>query len=391
MAIYGEYLDRKFDFPALATERKSQLTKLSQLRGRDVLVYAADITQPKAPVGIDYADLLPVHDQLSNLSKTEGVDLILETPGGSGEIAEEIVRMLRDQYEDVAVIVPGCAKSAGTIMAMAADDVLMGPLSALGPIDAQITWQGKVFSADAFIEGLEKIKDEVTRTNSLNKAYIPILQAISPGEIEHAQNALDFAKDLVTDWLTRFKFKNWTTHSSSGKPVTDPERAKRAADIAGALCNQGTWRTHGRSIKISDLEKLGLRITNVTTNPALFDAIQRYYTLLRMTFETNIYKLFETPTSQVYRFLQPPTQAPIVQKQKEQKSGEGRAIIELNCPQCQAQLRVQANVGVAQALEPGCIPFPKDNRVPCPNCSAIVDLTAARAQVEAQAGKAIIT
>src|SRR5688572_33201377 len=98
MGIYGDYLDRRFNFTQLASERKMQLARIMQLRGRDVIVYAADIMQRDAPVGIDYADPLPVSDQLSNLSGTKGVDLILETPGGSGEIAEEIVRMLRGRY-----------------------------------------------------------------------------------------------------------------------------------------------------------------------------------------------------------------------------------------------------------------------------------------------------
>ena len=89
-------------------------------------------------------DLLPISDQLANLKGTK-LDLILETPGGAGEVAEDIVRMIRKKYDDVAVIVPGWAKSAGTIIAMAADEILMGPTSALGPIDARLSWQGKRF------------------------------------------------------------------------------------------------------------------------------------------------------------------------------------------------------------------------------------------------------
>ena len=50
---------------------------------------------------------------------------------------------------------------------------------------------------------MEKIKQEVTDTGTLNKAYIPILQGISPGELQSAENALAFAKVLVTDWLAR--------------------------------------------------------------------------------------------------------------------------------------------------------------------------------------------
>lgn len=111
------------------------------------------------------------------------IDLILETPGGSGEVAEDIVRLLRDKYASVAVIVPGWAKSAGTIMTMAADEILMDSFSALGPIDAQLVWQGKTFSAHALLEGMEKIKREVEATGKLNLAYVPMLQGISPGEL----------------------------------------------------------------------------------------------------------------------------------------------------------------------------------------------------------------
>ena len=87
----------------------------------------------------------------------------------------------------------------------------------LGPIDAQIFYQGKRFSADALLEGMEKIKKEVVDTGTLNRAYIPILQGISPGELQNAENALSFAKILVTQWLAQYKFRTWTTHSSNGR------------------------------------------------------------------------------------------------------------------------------------------------------------------------------
>lgn len=46
-----------------------------------------------------------------------------------------------------------------------------------------------------------------------------------------------------------------------------------------------------------------LRITDYGQQAELANAIRRYYTLLQMTFATNIYKVFETPTSQVDRFI----------------------------------------------------------------------------------------
>jgi ClpP class serine protease len=146
MGIYSEYIDRftAGNFKELLTERKLQLARISALRERDVLVFAADINKQIPQISIDYSDLLPFTDQLSNL-KGDNLDLILETPGGAGEVAEDLVKAMRAKYRNVAVIIPGWAKSAGTIMAMAADEILMGPNSGLGPIDAQITNQGKRF------------------------------------------------------------------------------------------------------------------------------------------------------------------------------------------------------------------------------------------------------
>ena len=323
---------------------------------------------------------------MSNLHG-EALDLILETPGGQGETAEDIVRLLRSKYDDIAVIVPGCAKSAGTIIAMAANDILMEPVSSLGPIDAQLSWHGKLFSADALLEGMKKIKKEVEDTGSLNKAYIPILQGISPGELQSAENALDFAKRLVTDWLAKYKFQRWESHSSTGQPVTEEEKKARANDIAARLCNHSFWLTHGRSIKLDDFAQMRLLVTDYSTTLDLADAIRRYHTLLQMTFaSTNIYKVFETPSSQIYRFLGPVVPPPV-----QPGPGQGNiAIIEMVCGKCQEKARVQANLGKPYPLQEGCQPFPENHQFICPRCGATSDLSDARRQIEAQSKKRVV-
>ena len=161
MGVYSEYLDQHLDFAQLQEERRKQLKRISEVRGgSDLLVFAADLSRAQARIGIDYSDLLPISDQLANLNG-KALDLLLETPGGQGQTAEDIVRLIRDKYNEVRVIVPGCAKSAGTLIAMSGDEILMEAMSSLGPIDAQISWQGKTFSADALIQGMEKITKEV--------------------------------------------------------------------------------------------------------------------------------------------------------------------------------------------------------------------------------------
>ena len=202
MGIYAEYLDKLHNFEETTTERKNMLAKISKMRrGRDILVFASDLSKNRAPIGIEYADLLAIQDQIENMSGKE-IDIILETPGGIGEVVEDIVKLIRQKYEKVGIIIPGYAKSAGTIFAMAGDEILMGVGSSLGPIDGQlILGNGKRFSADAFLEGLNKIKAEVEKTKNLNRIYIPMLQNTSPGEIQNCENIQSFSKYLVTEWL----------------------------------------------------------------------------------------------------------------------------------------------------------------------------------------------
>ena len=388
MGVYTEYLDKNLSFQDLTAERKAQLQRIASLRqGHDILVYASDFNKSnQAPIAISYDDLLPVSDQLANLSGA-ALDVILETPGGSAEIAEDIIKLIRRKYVFVSFIVPGMAKSAGTIMVMAGDEILLDAGSSLGPIDAQIQWENKTFSADAFLKGLEKIKEEVESTNSLNRAYIPILQRISPGEIQHAENALAFAGVLVARWLQNYKFKTWGTHSSTGATVTESDKALRASEIASALCDHGRWLTHGRSIKLADLEELGLRITDFEKDAPLADAIRRYSTLLQMTFATTmIYKLFETCNSQIYRSLAPktgPIGAPAVTVPE-------HAIAQLKCSKCGKEYTLQADFGTLRPLQQGAIRFPKDDTLICEGCSTSINLTQLRRQLEQQLKSPVI-
>lgn len=384
MGVYSEYLEKQLSFEDLCKERKNQLKRISDIRKRDIIVYAGNINT-NAPNSIDYSDILPFSDQLSNLS-SKNIDIILETPGGIAEVVEEIVRLIRSKHEHVGVIVPGMAKSAGTIFAMAADEILMGDSSSLGPIDAQIVTNGKRFSADAFLEGLKKIKIDANNNKRLELAYIPMLQNISPGEIQHYENAQKFSKTLVENWLVEYKFKEWRTHSSTNLPVTDDERKKRAEEIASLLCNHSKWLTHARSIKIQDLRDMKLQITDYSDKAELDDAITRYYTLLQMSFETNIYKIYETPESQIYKSINKTPNYPMGVN----NSMPNPLIADLECGKCHSVSKIQINFEKTFPLIDGVVPFPKNNRFKCPHCGAESDVLGLRLQLEAQSRKNIV-
>ncbi len=383
MGYYSEYLNKTLSFPELMQERKKQLKIISKLRNREILVFASDLNEKKAEISITYSDLLPIKDQLKNLNGGDKIDFIIETPGGFGEVAEDIVKMLRNKYKEVGMIIPGWAKSAGTIIAMSGDEILMEPSSALGPIDAQLSWNGKTFSAQSLIDGFEKIKEEVEKSGTLNKTYIPILQGISPGEIENANNSLMFSKDLVKKWLVKYKFKNWNKHSSNGNTVTEKEKIKRANEIAKKLCDHNFWKTHARSIKISDFRDMKVKITDYSEDSKLYEAISRYYALLQMTFVTNIYKVFETINSQIYRFVN-------INNQKHDEENIDNAIIDFECKNCKYKTKIQAKLRKGVSNKKGMERFPENNKFICPNCKKESDLSDIRRNIEARTKKQIV-
>jgi predicted RNA-binding Zn-ribbon protein involved in translation (DUF1610 family) len=390
MGYFSEYMNRHFTFEELTNERKKWLKKITELRGRDVLVYASDYNKGNAPISIGYSDLIPFRDQLSFI-KTENIDVMLETPGGSAESVEDMVDSIRTKFSKLGVIIPGSAKSAGTIFTMAGDEILMGADSSLGPIDAQMMMNGKYFSADAFLDGLTKIKEEVLSTGKLNPAYIPILQNISPGEIQRCENAQNFSRTLVTNWLKTYKFKYWETRNTSGDKISEEYKETRAKEIADKLCKHSDWLTHGRSIRISDLEQMKLLIIDYSKDTNLSEAIDRYYTLLRMTFDmTGIYKIFETANSQIYQSVSqtvPPT-VPIQRKIKKELSS---AITNFMCPKCGNNHKIQLNLKPNVAIEKGAILYPKNDIFVCPNCSTQTNLTPIRLNLEAQTRLKVIT
>ncbi len=70
--------------------------------------------------------------------KDSPIDLIIHTPGGLVLAATQIAKALNDHPAETRVIVPHYAMSGGTLIALAADKIIMDPNAVLGPIDPQL-------------------------------------------------------------------------------------------------------------------------------------------------------------------------------------------------------------------------------------------------------------
>ena len=66
------------------------------------------------------------------------IDLILHTPGGLVLASEQIARALQQHQAKVTVFVPHYAMSGGTLISLAADEIILDPNAVLGPVDPQL-------------------------------------------------------------------------------------------------------------------------------------------------------------------------------------------------------------------------------------------------------------
>src|SRR5258706_329761 len=87
---------------------------------------------------IDIEDSEAVIRAIELTGPTVPIDLILHTPGGLVLAAEQIAAALADRPANVTVYVPHYAMSGGTLIALAADKIVMAPSAVLGPVDPQL-------------------------------------------------------------------------------------------------------------------------------------------------------------------------------------------------------------------------------------------------------------
>ena len=79
-----------------------------------------------------------LYECLRRRGRTDRLDLVLSTIGGSVTTARQIALLLRDYAEHLTILVPYQARSTGTLLCLSANDLVLGPMAELGPIDSQV-------------------------------------------------------------------------------------------------------------------------------------------------------------------------------------------------------------------------------------------------------------
>ena len=262
----------------LVSKQQAAISDVARIRGdRNAIFYASAFLQ-KSHVPPQFLQL--THEEINGfMSVVHGLDckrgltLLLHTPGGVTNAAETIVAYLYSKFSDIEVIVPTYAMSAGTMISLAADRIVMGRQSQLGPIDPQMPVGGRFVSARAVVDQFERAKNEVLAQRESAHVWAPVLQSLGPALLQEAQNALDYGERMVAQWLEQRMFK--------------PQKKRKAlAKKTARHFNDATMhKSHGRRIDRDEARRQNVVIEDLESNQKLQEAVLTLYHLVTIAFE----------------------------------------------------------------------------------------------------------
>ena len=153
------------------------------------------------------------------------VDLVLHTPGGLVLAATQIARAIRERKGKVTVFVPHYAMSGGTLIALAADEIVMSPHAVLGPVDPQL---GQYPAAS-------------------------LLRAVSRKPVAEVDDQTLILADVAEKAVVQLR-------ESARELLTRSQTSEKAKELAELLAT-GTW-THDFPITLDVATRLGLKVSS---------------------------------------------------------------------------------------------------------------------------------
>ncbi len=266
--------------------RCENLANLASKTNRNVILYCSAYFHK---LGCNDFALVHEHDMhslmttVNGLDTTKGLDIILQSPGGSLEVIEAIVTYLRGRFpKGFRIYIPHLAMSAAALWCTGADSLIMGAHSSLGPIDPQIRTNNGFCAAHAIITQYNNIERAAKQNPSMSAFYAGMLPAYSPGLIEISKNFTKLSKNLAAKWLKEYMFAGVKG------------AAKKAKDAAEFMGDHGNFDTHARHISREELREKGFKVDFLEADPEIQDLVLTVFHTATLTLQkTNSMKLVQ--------------------------------------------------------------------------------------------------
>lgn len=292
-------------------EIRNAVKEISDITGRYTICYLANSINLniKSNTSINATDDLPFREMIKSVpAAIKEIDIILVTPGGSGEQVAKFVDKLRPRFDTVRFLLPDSAMSAGTIFVMSGDDIIMTADSYIGPIDPQVpNRDGRFVPAQSLLSLIENIKERgnaaLKSGQQPNWTDLQILHRIDHKDLGSAISGSNYSIGLVKDFLAKYKFKSWQTHKSTGTLVSLADKEQAAFEIAKKFCDHVIWKSHSRGItREIAWQECKLQITHAESVTGLERVMRRFWAVIYWVFENSLtYKIFVSPDYSLIR------------------------------------------------------------------------------------------
>lgn len=234
---------------------------------------------------VEREDVVCFVDLLHNIAPGSNVDLLLHTGGGDIDAAEKLITMMRKKVGTarLRVIVPDYAKSAGTLMALGADAIVMSDTSELGPIDPQVVRADRngnrmLHSVKNYLDAYDSLC-KALKDDPENVASQVMLSKLDPETVQLFRGVMKRARQFAEKALKQGMMQNGGNWSQTVSKLLDNER----------------FLTHGQPISWEDARdpEIGLTVEYLGPNDPKWLELWQLYCLQKLAVRDDE-KLFES-------------------------------------------------------------------------------------------------
>ena len=261
--------------------RRQYLVNVHKVTRRNIIIYYSGWLQKGTQIpGIEINDedkngfMTVIHE----MDRQLGLDLVLHTPGGGAAATESLVDYLRSIFDrDIRAVIPQIAMSAGTMIACACKEILMGKQSSLGPIDPQFLG----VPAHGITEEFERAKKEIKRDSALIPIWQPIISKYNPTLLGECEKAIAWSNEMTKDWLKTGMFHDCSVDAQIDKILLE-------------LGDHSLTKSHDRHLSIERCREMGLKIVPLESDQELQDAVLSLHHVCMQTLQsTSAVKIIE--------------------------------------------------------------------------------------------------
>jgi len=264
--------------------RRKYLAELHKKTGRNTVIYYSGWLQKPGLGGTEVNDsdkngfMTVIHE----LDRTKGLDLLLHTPGGEVAATESLIDYLKEMFnEDIRTIVPQLAMSAGSMIACASKEIVMGKHSSLGPVDPQF----KGTPAHGIKEEFERAYNEIKLDQAKIPVWQPILAKYPPAFVGECEKAIDWSTEIVTECLKTGMFKG------------DVDAEEKAKKVISEIGDHALTKSHSRHLSVKRCKEIGLKIYELESDQDFQEKVLSvHHACIHTLSSTPAFKLIENHT-----------------------------------------------------------------------------------------------